>query len=256
MPPFYIGSTSVDKIDAGYCGSVSSIEYKDVWNAELKSSKDLFETRIISLHEDHVSAVKKENFLHVSVNAAVNRLYINKATAFGHISTDRESVARKKQAVSLKTRMGDPEWKASVGNNRAKKISQTRQTEEWKATSGKQMSKKLKAYYGDEKWRNTVWAAACEKRRATRNDPEWKRTVGSEQNKKLSAKRLDPEWKKAVGYEAYKKVSSAVSATINTAEWKAKNYKTCPHCQTTTNPGNYAKHHGDKCKRLKMENNQ
>lgn len=256
MPPFYIGSTSVDKIASGYCGSVSSVEYMETWKAELKNNRSLFETKILSVHDTHPEAVSKENQLHIKLDAANNCLYINKATAFGHVSVDREKAARRKQAISIKKRMNDPEWKLSVGNDRSKKIAETRQSQEWKLTSGKRMSEKLKAYYQDNDWRSRVWAKANEKRRATRSDPEWQRTVWAAQNKKLSATKLDPEWKKAVGYEAYKKVSAAVSATINTDEWKAKNYKTCPHCQTTTNPGNYAKHHGDKCKMIKMENNQ
>ena len=42
LPPFYIGSTSVDNISKGYRGSVLSKNYKSIWKQELHSHPDLF----------------------------------------------------------------------------------------------------------------------------------------------------------------------------------------------------------------------
>lgn len=47
LPPFYIGSTSIDKIKKGYCGSVTSVKYKNIWKSELKHNRHLFNTYII-----------------------------------------------------------------------------------------------------------------------------------------------------------------------------------------------------------------
>jgi hypothetical protein len=38
LPPFYIGSTSVNRISNGYHGSVSSKRYKSIWLEELKTN--------------------------------------------------------------------------------------------------------------------------------------------------------------------------------------------------------------------------
>ena len=35
LPTFYIGSTSVEKIEQGYRGSVSSKRYQSIWEKEL-----------------------------------------------------------------------------------------------------------------------------------------------------------------------------------------------------------------------------
>lgn len=34
LPPFYIGSTSVDNLKNGYKGSVMSKKYKNIWKGE------------------------------------------------------------------------------------------------------------------------------------------------------------------------------------------------------------------------------
>jgi len=250
MPPFYIGYSTVDKVGSGYRGSVSSEEYRGVWKQEISANPDLFKTTIISTHPSRLEALHKENSLQKSLKVIKNPLYINKATAYGYHSNDGEKQAREKQSKTLSKVMSDPDWKASTGKVRAERISLTRQSEEWQNTKKKKMVEALNACYQNEYWRNTKWKEACEKRKATRSNPVWQQTVWAEQNKKSSEKKLSAEWKEAVGNEAYKKVSKAVKETMNTREWKDKNYKTCPHCEVRTNPGNYAKHHGDKCKTL------
>jgi hypothetical protein len=47
LPPFYIGSTSIEKVKKGYCGSVTSVKYKHIWKSELKHNRHLFKTYII-----------------------------------------------------------------------------------------------------------------------------------------------------------------------------------------------------------------
>jgi hypothetical protein len=47
LPPFYIGSTSIKRIQQGYHGSVSSAKWEKIWKTELVERPDLFETIII-----------------------------------------------------------------------------------------------------------------------------------------------------------------------------------------------------------------
>ena len=79
LPPFYIGSTSLDKIYKGYRGSVQSKKYKDIWKSELKQNPHLFKTKIISQHSDRKEALIKEDFLQRRLNAVESSLYINKS---------------------------------------------------------------------------------------------------------------------------------------------------------------------------------
>ena len=51
LPSYYIGSTSLKRIENGYRGSVSSKEYKNIWKSELIDNPHLFEIEIISKHK-------------------------------------------------------------------------------------------------------------------------------------------------------------------------------------------------------------
>ena len=81
LPPFYIGSTSVSKIQNGYRGSVSSREYKNIWRNELRNNPSLFKTIIISTHLNRKDAILKENKFHVHLKVVQCSLYLNRANA-------------------------------------------------------------------------------------------------------------------------------------------------------------------------------
>ena len=81
LPPFYIGSTSISKIQKGYKGSVSSKQYKNLWDFEIKNNQHLFKTKIVSYHKTRQEALEKEFILHTKLNVVKNILYINKSTA-------------------------------------------------------------------------------------------------------------------------------------------------------------------------------
>ena len=81
LPPFYIGSTKVERIQKGYKGSVGSKEYEHLWKTELKSNPHLFKIKILSYHETRKEAYSKECFLQESLDAVNNPLYINKSIA-------------------------------------------------------------------------------------------------------------------------------------------------------------------------------
>ena len=83
LPPFYIGSTTIEKIESGYKGSVLSQEYGSVFEEETKSSPHLFKTIILTTHETREQAYKKEHFFHRMLNVVSNELYMNKSYADG-----------------------------------------------------------------------------------------------------------------------------------------------------------------------------
>ena len=83
LPPFYIGSTSTDKINKGYRGSVKSQKYQSIWKQEITSHPDLFKTIILTRHETRQEALDKEIIFHESLSVARNPIYINMAHANG-----------------------------------------------------------------------------------------------------------------------------------------------------------------------------
>jgi hypothetical protein len=90
LPPFYIGSSSVEKVQNGYHGSVCSKQFKDIWKSELRFNPNLFETKIISTHSDRKEATLKERTFQKKVNAVRNPLYINQSFAAYDSFTDRD----------------------------------------------------------------------------------------------------------------------------------------------------------------------
>lgn len=77
LPPFYIGHTSVKRIEEGYRGSVSSKRYKHIWKSELEKSPELFKTFIITTHSHRKDASNKEVSFQRLLQVVDNSLYIN-----------------------------------------------------------------------------------------------------------------------------------------------------------------------------------
>lgn len=81
MPRFYVGSSSIQKIKEGYRGSVSSRQFKDVWNSELRVHPELFRTSTISTHDTREEALAAELQYQLDHDVVHDANYINKSLA-------------------------------------------------------------------------------------------------------------------------------------------------------------------------------
>ena len=81
LPPFYIGSSSMEKIKNGYHGSVKSRKYKKIWEEELKNNPHLFKTKIVSTHNTRKDALSKEYDIQKKLNVVKSLMYINMSLA-------------------------------------------------------------------------------------------------------------------------------------------------------------------------------
>lgn len=81
LPPFYIGSTNIKNIFEGYHGSVTSSLYKQIWKQEILNNKELFKTKIISIHDTRQKAFDTEMRLQKRLNVINSPLYINQSIA-------------------------------------------------------------------------------------------------------------------------------------------------------------------------------
>lgn len=81
LPKFYLGSTTLVKINQGYFGSVRSLDYKKVWKEELSANPSLFDMNILSYHKTRKLALIEELRQQKLVNAPHNPEYVNKAFA-------------------------------------------------------------------------------------------------------------------------------------------------------------------------------
>ena len=77
LPCFYIGSSSIARVENGYVGSVTSKKYSKTWKHEVKHNRHLFDTKIISRHSSRQEAFEKELSLQLELNVQKNPLYVN-----------------------------------------------------------------------------------------------------------------------------------------------------------------------------------
>lgn len=118
IPPFYIGSTNLDKINHEYRGSVLSKKYKNTWKKELKEHPELFKTVILSKHYTRKEAFDREIKFHESLRVHKNPLYINMATANALFHIEKHSYeTRKKQSISRKKYLENPQNRASLSQS-------------------------------------------------------------------------------------------------------------------------------------------
>jgi len=103
LPKYYIGSTSIEKINNGYLGSVKSKKWKTLFETEVKNNKKLFKIEILSYHETRQEALAEELRIQKERNVVKSNEYINESLAsvngfFGMIITDEHKIMLSKLA--------------------------------------------------------------------------------------------------------------------------------------------------------------
>jgi hypothetical protein len=101
LPPFYIGSTSINNIKNGYVGSPTSTQYNKLWKSISKQSPQLFKTKILKFFKNRADAYLYEKYLHQSLNVISNPLYCNKAIASKSFFEYQKHSTETKQKMSL-----------------------------------------------------------------------------------------------------------------------------------------------------------
>ena len=142
LPPFYIGSTSVDNISKGYRGSVLSKKYKSIWKQESYNHPDLFKTIILTRHETRQEALDKEVLFQEAFSVASNPMYINMAHANGKFFNvgPLAPETKAKQSAAQTGKKQSPETKAKIG---AANTGKTRSPEAKAKMSAAKKGKKL-----------------------------------------------------------------------------------------------------------------
>jgi len=81
LPKWYIGSSTIERIKKGYNGSVCSKKYKEIYDNEQIHHKNLFKTRILSIHSTRLEAVAEELRIQKLHNVVTNKKYFNESFA-------------------------------------------------------------------------------------------------------------------------------------------------------------------------------
>ena len=135
LPPFYIGYSTIKKINGGYHGSVASRNYKAIWRSEQKVNPHLFKTTILTTHGSKAEAMTREQTLQRHLNVIQNPLYVNRSIFPQRDTTGYKwsKASRLKLSLACKGRKASPETKqkmslAHMGNQCRKGIPHTTET--------------------------------------------------------------------------------------------------------------------------------
>ena len=89
LPPFYLGSSSVKRVESGYHGSVCSSQYENIWKSEMRTNPERFITKILTTHAVRQDATLREHQLQKALHVVKNPLYINQSYAAHDSFSDR-----------------------------------------------------------------------------------------------------------------------------------------------------------------------
>lgn len=284
LPPFYIGSSDIQRIENNYHGSVKSIKYSDTWKEELKNNPQLFKTKIISYHETRKDALAKEYYLHHKLGVVKSPLYINQSLAtvngfFGmDVSKENHPWYGRKHSEESK-RIISEKAKGRKGPNLGKKLSQeTRRklsaakkgkkrlvpvTEETRrklsaVNKGKMRSEETKRKLSEIAKTRTISEETkrkiSESLKGEKNH-NYGRPLSEETKRKLSeSKKGNPSPLKGIPLtftvwnKDKKGIYSQESKDMMSHRARNRIKKECPYCGKVLDASNYGKYHGDKCK--------
>lgn len=140
LPPFYIGYSTIEKVENGYKGTVKSQRYKALYQQELKDNPHLFKTHIISRCSSRKDALDREAAIQRHFRVHTNPMYINLAISnekfFVEKHTDEYKERHRKIFIG---RVLTEDWKRKIGNGNRGKV---RSVEFRKHISEKQKGKK------------------------------------------------------------------------------------------------------------------
>lgn len=81
LPPFYVGSSSVKRVQNGYHGTVKSKRFGSIWREELKINPSAFDTLIIATFDTRLEATEEELRVQRRLRVVEDQRFINEAYA-------------------------------------------------------------------------------------------------------------------------------------------------------------------------------
>lgn len=81
LPKYYIGSTSEEKVNKGYLGSVRSKRWREIFESEVKSNREMFKLEILSFHTTREDALSEELRIQKELNVVKSDEFFNESFA-------------------------------------------------------------------------------------------------------------------------------------------------------------------------------
>lgn len=114
LPKYYIGSTSIEKINNGYLGSVKSKKWKTIFEKEVKNNRELFNLEILSYHKTREDALLEEYRIQKEKNVVKSLEFFNESLAningfFGRDVSGKVNpmFGRKNEVIAINVKTGE-----------------------------------------------------------------------------------------------------------------------------------------------------
>jgi hypothetical protein len=287
LPPFYIGSTDLKKLENGYRGSVISKKYRKRFKEELKNSPELFGYEIISEHKTRKEALKYELEKQIELDVVNSDLYFNESLAsvggmfgrdvsgelnpmFGktHSEETRKKISKKRGSkkrydVTDKHRkiISDTHKNKIVSKETRKKISEAlkgKYVGELNHMFGKTHSEETRKKISEAN-KGNIPSEETRKKISEANKgnipSEETRKKISEAKKGVKREKFSEEWKKKISDSLKGRKMSDESKDKLIASKTGMKYKEsiCPHCGKKGRGGNMKRYHFNNC-RFNLDN--
>lgn len=274
IPRYYIGSTSLAKIESGYKGSVVSKKWRDVFKEEIKNNPDLFDVEVLTFHETREGALLKELELHLEYDVVKSPEFFNESTAtpkgmFGRdVSGKNNPMFGRKHSDSSRNIMREkrgnearyiPEHKHKeiikkthsgkhVSDETRKKLSESLRGREVSDETRKKLSESLK-----DKNTGHKRGPMLEETKKKISEANKGREISNETRKKISESNKGKT--KGIHRKAARKGPLSDESKYKISQSllgkNRGNYKEskCPHCGKEGRGGNMLRYHFNNCKK-------
>ena len=265
LPPFYIGSTSLNNINKGYKGSVVSIKYGKIFKEELKNNIKLFDVLIISEHKTRVSAMEAELEVQKKMGVVKSDRFINESYAsvngmfgrgvkgdanpmFGKTHTDEsKEIMRIKRGHDKRYEPTDEHREICSKTHKGKIVSDETREKISKNRKGKNSGFNHPMYKKKMPFETREKISKANKGRFVSDETREK--ISKAKKNKVRGKFSD-EWKKNISKANKGKIMSDETKKKLIKSKTGMSYKIsiCPHCGKEGGGGNMKRYHFENCK--------
>ncbi len=122
LPPYYIGSTSINRVENGYHGSPGSKNFKSIWANELKDNPHLFKTTILNRHTTRDEAYLDEIKWQTKLNVVENDLFVNAKIQPSTFTTQGKTKILSEETKTKLSKVGKGRKRSEKTNEKIKKF--------------------------------------------------------------------------------------------------------------------------------------
>ena len=115
LPPFYIGSTTVENIKKGYRGTVSSKKWSSLWKQLIKNDFNSFDIVILKTFNTRYEAYEYENSIQRANNVVNSPLFVNESYALFGLECSMKGELNPRYGIASPDHVKEACRKANIG---------------------------------------------------------------------------------------------------------------------------------------------